>query len=82
MGWCGGPSSLVSEGYQGLFPLGVKCPGHEADCLLPPSAEFNNSGDISLLHNMSSWHGAKLIKNRTILHFLVLFLLLLFFPDI
>jgi len=32
-------SSLLSSGYQGLFPLGVKRQGRESDHLPPSSAE-------------------------------------------
>jgi hypothetical protein len=34
-----GSPSLLSNGYQGLFPLGVKRPGREADHSPPSSAE-------------------------------------------
>jgi hypothetical protein len=38
-----GPSSLLSNGYQGLFPWGVKRSGREADHLPPSSAEVKNA---------------------------------------
>jgi len=38
-----GLSSLLSNGYQGLFPCGVKRQGHEANHSLPSSAEVKNA---------------------------------------
>jgi hypothetical protein len=35
-----GPPSLLSNGYQGLFPQGVKRPWREADHSPPSSAEI------------------------------------------
>jgi hypothetical protein len=35
------PPSLLSNGYQGLFPWGVKRPGREADHSPPSSTEVN-----------------------------------------
>jgi hypothetical protein len=51
-------------GMPGAFPR-VKLPGHEANHTLPSSAEVKNCGDICPLHNISSWHGAELIKHRS-----------------
>jgi hypothetical protein len=41
----------------GVFFMGVKRPGHEADHSPPSSAEVKN-GVIFPLPNTSSWHGA------------------------
>jgi hypothetical protein len=38
-----GPPSLLSNGYQGLFPWGVKRQRHEADHLPSPSDEIKNA---------------------------------------
>jgi hypothetical protein len=38
-----GPPSLLSDGYQGLFLLGVKWPGRESDHSPPSSAEVKNT---------------------------------------
>jgi hypothetical protein len=38
-----GPPSLLSIGYRGLLPRGVKRPWREADASLPISAEFKNT---------------------------------------
>jgi hypothetical protein len=39
--WC--PPRLLSNGYQGLFPWGVKRPGREADHSPPSRAEVKNA---------------------------------------
>jgi hypothetical protein len=41
--WIWGPPSPLSNEYQGLFSLGVKRPGREADHLLPYSADVKNA---------------------------------------
>jgi hypothetical protein len=41
-----GPTSLLSSGYRGFFPWGVKQPGHEADHSPPSSAKVKNGGAI------------------------------------
>jgi hypothetical protein len=41
-----GPPSLLSNGYQELFPWGVKWPGSEADHSPPSSAEVRMRGAI------------------------------------
>jgi hypothetical protein len=38
-----GVPSLLSSGYHGALSLGVKAPAHEADHLLPSSAEVKNA---------------------------------------
>jgi hypothetical protein len=38
-----GPPSLLSNGYQQLFPWGVKRPGLEADHSLPSSVELKKA---------------------------------------
>jgi hypothetical protein len=38
-----GPPSLLSDGCQGLFPCGVKRPGHEADHSPPSNVEVKNA---------------------------------------
>jgi hypothetical protein len=40
------PVSLLSNGYQGLFRLGVKRPGRESDHSPPSSAEVKECVDI------------------------------------
>jgi hypothetical protein len=40
---CSDTHSLLSDAYQGLFPLGVKRPGREADHSPPSSAEVKNA---------------------------------------
>jgi len=48
--------SLLSNGYQGLYPPGVKQPGHEDDNLPSFCAKVQNTwSDIS---NTSSWCSA------------------------
>jgi hypothetical protein len=48
---------LLSNGYQGLFPWGVKRPGREADRSSPPSAEVKNAWSYSSTPPTSSWCG-------------------------
>jgi hypothetical protein len=56
-----GPPSLLPNGYQGLFPWGVKRPGREADHLPPSSAEVKEWVELYLnSYNTSSWRGALL----------------------
>jgi hypothetical protein len=38
-----GPPSLISNGYQGLFPLGITRAGRGADHSPPPRAEGENA---------------------------------------
>jgi hypothetical protein len=38
-----GPSSLLSNEYQGAFYLGIKCPEREADYSPPSSAEVKDA---------------------------------------
>jgi hypothetical protein len=54
-----GPPSLLSNGYQGLFPCGVKRPGREADHSPPSSAEVKECVEL-YLHSLNtpSCHGA------------------------
>jgi hypothetical protein len=55
-----GPPSLLSNGYQVLFSLGVKRPGREAGHSSPSSAEFKECVDLYLHSpNTSSWRGAQ-----------------------
>jgi hypothetical protein len=58
------PPSLLSNGYWGLLPQGVRRSGHIADPSPPSSAEVKESGAIPPLPHMSSWHSAYLIKHR------------------
>jgi hypothetical protein len=51
-----GPTSLLSIGYQGLFPRGMKRQGHEADYLPPSRAEVKKGEALPPLLHMSSWH--------------------------
>jgi hypothetical protein len=56
-----GPPSLLSNGYQGLFPWGVKRPGREADHSPPSSAEVKECVELYLHSpNTHSWRGAQL----------------------
>jgi hypothetical protein len=50
-----GPPSLLSNGYQGLFPWGVKWPGSEADHSPPSNAKVKECMELYLhSSNMSS----------------------------
>jgi hypothetical protein len=51
-----GPPSLLSDGYQGLFPWGVKRPGREADHSPPSSADVKEWVDL-YLHSPIRLHG-------------------------
>jgi len=60
-----GPPSLISNGYQGLFPMELKWPGHEADHTPPSSAEVKNAWSYSsTLPSTPSRHGAQLKKSQ------------------
>jgi hypothetical protein len=50
------PSSLLYNGYWGLFLWGVKRSGREANHLSLSSAEAKYGGAIPPLHHTSSWH--------------------------
>jgi hypothetical protein len=50
--------ALEPTQYHGLFPWGVKQPGHEADYSSPSSAEVKNGGPIPPVPYASSWSGA------------------------
>jgi hypothetical protein len=69
-----GPLSLLSNGYQGLFPRGCKAAQRVGDHSPPSRAEVKKSGTISPLPFMSSWHSAYLIKHRDFIFTLVEFL--------
>jgi hypothetical protein len=54
-----GSRSLLSNGYQRLFPWGVKEPGREADHSPPSSGEAKECVELYLHSpNTSSWRGA------------------------
>jgi hypothetical protein len=53
-----GPPGLLSSGYGGSFPKGVKRLGREGNCLHPSSADVKNGGAVSSLPLASSWRGA------------------------
>jgi len=55
--WLWGPSSLLSSGYQSLFPE-VKWPWHEADHSFHLVPRLKICGAIPPVPHMSSWHGA------------------------
>jgi hypothetical protein len=61
---CGNPVPypLSTEGYFSCGKAAYQPP--------PSGAEVKNSGAISPLLHISSWHGAELIKQRTTLPFL------------
>jgi hypothetical protein len=54
-----GPRSFLSNGYQRLFPWGVKRPGREADQSPPSSTEIKECVEL-YLHSLNtpSWRGA------------------------
>jgi hypothetical protein len=52
------PPSSLSNGYQGIFPWGVKRQGREADHSPPSCAEVKNGGTIHALPRTSSWRRA------------------------
>jgi hypothetical protein len=54
-----GPSSLLSNGYQGPFPWG-KRPRHEVDHSPQPSAEVKNAWSYTSSPNTPSWLSAQL----------------------
>jgi hypothetical protein len=54
-----GPPSLLSNGYRGLLPPGVKRPGREADHSHPSNAEVKNAW-----HCTSTPSTSCLIKHR------------------
>jgi hypothetical protein len=53
-----GRPSLLSDGYRGLFPPGIKRPGREADHSPPSSAEVKKGKAIPPLPHTVSWHNA------------------------
>jgi hypothetical protein len=53
-----GPPNLLSNGYRGLFPPGVKRLGREADHSPPTSVEVKKSGSIHPLRHTPSWRSA------------------------
>jgi hypothetical protein len=53
------PTNLLSNGYQGLFPRGVKRLGGEADHSPPTSAEVKKKVKISLLQAMEAHRVAR-----------------------
>jgi hypothetical protein len=60
-----GPSCILSTGYQGLFPWGVKRPGREADDTPPSSAEVKECMELYLHSpNTPSWCDAPLQKKH------------------
>jgi hypothetical protein len=52
------PYSLLSNGYLGRFPMGIKRPGREANHLLPSSAKIEKGGAIPPFFHVSSRHSA------------------------
>jgi hypothetical protein len=66
-----GAPSLLSNGYRGNFPGGVKRPEREADHSTPSSAEVKKSGAILLFLRTSSWRGAELIKHGDNITFII-----------
>jgi hypothetical protein len=53
-----GPPSLLSSGYWGLFPWGVKQLGREADDSPATVPRSRKCGSVHPLPHMPSWHGA------------------------
>jgi hypothetical protein len=52
------PPNLLSNGYRGLFPPGLKRPGREADHSTPTSTQVKKRGFIH--HSSSCLHGVVL----------------------
>jgi hypothetical protein len=62
----GCPSSLISNGYQELFPSGVNWPGREVDHSPPSSAEVKKCTELYLhSSNMPPWRGVHLQHRDT-----------------
>jgi hypothetical protein len=53
-----GPPNLLSNGYRGLLPCGVKRPGRETDHSSPNNAEVKKSEPVHPLPHTLSWHSA------------------------
>jgi hypothetical protein len=59
-----GPSSLLSNGYQGALSLGIKQPERKADQSLPSSVEVKEWVQLYLhSSNTPSWSGAQVQKS-------------------
>jgi hypothetical protein len=60
---------FLSNGYQGLFPWGLKCPEREADHSPPSRAEVKEFVEMYLHSpNTTSWRGSQL-KHRDNFYF-------------
>jgi hypothetical protein len=51
-----GPPNLLSSGYRGFFPQGIKWSGREADHSPPTSAEVKKNVDL-YIHSLIRFHG-------------------------
>jgi hypothetical protein len=70
--WC--PRSLLSSGYRGLFPRGLKRPWREADHSPPTSAELKKNVDLHI-HSTIRFHDVvlNLLSTGTTLSFFCLY---------
>jgi hypothetical protein len=64
-----GPPNLLSNGYLGLFPQGVKWQGHEVDHSLQIVPRSGKCGSIHSLSHTPSWHSGWLVKHWITLTF-------------